>query len=97
MNRKFVGIETDGAFAEYLKVSEHNVESLPHTLTFDEGALIEPAAVAVNAVRGGICMSDTVAVLGVGPIGLCAVQAAKASGAGYIIAIDNVDWQSQKI
>jgi len=42
-------------------------------------------------------MSDTVAVLGVGPIGLCAVQAAKASGAGYIIAIDNVDWQSQKI
>jgi L-iditol 2-dehydrogenase len=92
MNRKFIGIETDGAFAEYLKVGELNIESLPHSISFEEGALIEPTAVAVHAIRRGrIGMNDTVAVLGAGPIGLCAVQAARASGAGYILAMDNMD------
>ncbi len=90
--RKFVGIEADGVFAEYIKVDQTNVEPLPYELSFEEGALVEPFSVAVHAVRrGGIPMNGTVAILGAGPIGLCAIRAAKAAGAGEVLSIDPLE------
>jgi 2-desacetyl-2-hydroxyethyl bacteriochlorophyllide A dehydrogenase len=87
--RRFVGIEADGVFAEYIKVDQSNVELLPDDLSFEEGALVEPVAVAVHAVRrGGIPMNSAVVVLGAGPIGLCAIRAAKAAGAGEVLSVD---------
>ena len=41
-------------------------------------------------VEGGVGPGDTVAVLGLGPVGLCAVQVAKATGAAAVIAVDTV-------
>lgn len=90
--RRFVGIEADGVFAEYIKVDQTNVEPLPDELSFEEGALVEPFAVAVHAVRrGGIPMNGTVAILGAGPIGLCAIRAVRAAGAGEVLSIDPLE------
>jgi len=58
-------------------------------MSFEEGAMIEPLAVGVYAARrAGVKVGDKVAVLGVGPIGLVTLQAAKARGATQIIATD---------
>jgi len=90
--RRFVGIEADGVFAEYIKVDQSNVEPLPDDLGFEEGALVEPLAVAVHAVgRGRIPMNSAVVVLGAGPIGLCAILAAKAAGAGKVLSVDLIE------
>jgi len=82
----------DGAFAEYVLVPEQNIIPLPDCISYEEAAMFEPAAVSL---RGAKMMGDikgqTVAVFGAGPIGLLAMQAAKALGAKMVIGIDIVD------
>jgi len=85
----FVGINSDGGFAEYTVVDEKMVHILPDNVTFEEGALVEPAAVSFYAVKESkLKVGDTVAIFGAGPIGLLALIAAKAAGASKIIAVD---------
>ena len=75
--------------ADYFMADERWVYKLPEDLSFEAGALIEPLAVAVHAVkRAGIGLGDTVAVIGAGPIGLLVIAACRASGATDIIAAD---------
>lgn len=55
-------------------------------MTLEEGALMEPFAVAIHACkRGNITANSTVLILGAGPIGLTTLLAAKAYGATKII------------
>jgi (R,R)-butanediol dehydrogenase/meso-butanediol dehydrogenase/diacetyl reductase len=85
----FIGLHGNGGFANYANVPEKNVYKLPEPLTMQDGALVEPAAVAVQAIKeGGMQFGDTVAIFGAGPIGLLTVNAAKAAGATKIIAFD---------
>ncbi|MCU9614589.1 2,3-butanediol dehydrogenase [Caldibacillus lycopersici] len=85
----FIGLNGDGGFADYVVVDPYMVHKLPDNVSFEEGALVEPTAVAVYAVKESKQkIGDTVAVFGVGPIGLLTVIAAKAAGAARIIAID---------
>jgi (R,R)-butanediol dehydrogenase / meso-butanediol dehydrogenase / diacetyl reductase len=85
----FIGSNADGGFAEYVMVEDYMVHKLPDNLSFEEGALIEPTAVALQAVKNSsIKAGDTVAVYGVGPIGLLTILSLKAVGAKNIIAID---------
>ena len=85
----YLGSRTDGGFAEYVAAPARNLIRLPDNLSFEEGAMIEPAAVTLHGMmRVGICSGDTVAVLGCGPIGLFAVQFAKIMGATRVIAAD---------
>ncbi|MBU5266909.1 2,3-butanediol dehydrogenase [Virgibacillus proomii] len=85
----FIGLHTDGGFTSFTNVPEKNVYLLPEPLTLQDGALVEPTAVAVQAVKeGNLQFGDTVAVFGAGPIGLLTVIAAKAAGASKIIALD---------
>ena len=88
----YYGSRIDGAMAEYVTVKESNLLKLPDEVDFESGACTDPVSVALHAVRkvklrGG----DTVAVLGVGPIGGFAIQWAKIFGASQIFAIDIVD------
>lgn len=86
-------LKIDGSFAEYVKVPEGiEVFHLPDDISFEEGALLQPLGIALNAVkrRAQVTVGDTVAILGVGPIGLCAVALAKASGA-QVLATDISD------
>ena len=82
-----------GAFAEYVKipnpVAGENVFRLGHEVSDEAGALVEPLAVAVHAVKlAGRVEGATTLVLGLGTIGLQMVQALRARGAGRIIGVD---------
>jgi L-iditol 2-dehydrogenase len=88
----YYGSREDGAMAEFIAVKERNILQLPEGVDFESGACTDPVSVALHAMRktsmGG---GDTVAVLGVGPIGGFAVQWARVLGAREIFAVDIVD------
>src|SRR4051794_17429180 len=74
-----------GGMGELATVLEYQVAVIPDGLTYEQGALIEPAAVAVYGVeRGRVRPGDHVLVTGGGPIGALAVLAARAAGAASV-------------
>ncbi len=76
-----------GGFAQYMKRRAMGCYALPDALSWEDGALVEPLAVSVHGVRRGQMQGgETVAVLGSGNIGLTAIAAARALGAGKILA-----------
>ena len=76
-----------GGFAEYILRRAAGCYPLDDSLTWEEGALVEPLAVSVHGVRrGDLKGGETVAVLGSGNIGLTTIAAAKALGAGQVFA-----------
>jgi (R,R)-butanediol dehydrogenase/meso-butanediol dehydrogenase/diacetyl reductase len=82
-----------GGFADAVLVPDavlgHNVHPLPAGMSFETAALAEPLAVVLHALRlGGLPPSATVAVTGLGPIGLLAVAALRHDGAARILASD---------
>ncbi len=83
------GTSCDGAFSPYAVADADIAFVIPDEVSFEEGALLEPAGVAMRAVEEAkIQPGDTIVVNGCGPIGLLAICIAKASGAGRIIGID---------
>jgi len=86
---KYYGSRNDGAFAEYLAVKANNLVRIKKTTPFEWGATIDPAANALHAYfRAKGTKKDTVAVFGLGAIGLFAIQYAKHLGIQTIIAVD---------
>ena len=82
----YLGSRRDGGFAEYAAVPVWNLIELPDTASDIQGALLEPAAVALHAVRqAGIPNGGSVCVIGTGAIGLLAGQWAKLRGAGCVV------------
>jgi len=83
-----VGFGIDGGLAEYMVWPASHVIPLPDEVTSQAAALAEPASVALHAVRKGRVQSgDRVAVLGVGTVGMMAMQVARAMGA-QVYAVD---------
>ena len=77
-----------GGFAEEVTLPVSMLHKLPDTVSLEQGALIEPAAVAVHAVRcSAFRPGDRVAVFGAGAIGLLLVEALKAAGARDIYVV----------
>jgi L-iditol 2-dehydrogenase len=85
--RDHFGFSIDGADAEYFKARGEWLHKLPEQVSFTTGALVEPFSVAYNAVlsAGGTDASDTVAVIGGGPIGLLCALAAAATNAAVVL------------
>lgn len=84
-NYDYLGSRRDGGFAEYAAVPVWNLLELPDTVSDVQGALLEPAAVALHAVRRAeISKGDNVCVVGTGAIGLLAGQWANIRGAGRV-------------
>lgn len=83
----FVGLSGGGGgFSENVVVAEHQAVPLADGVPTEHGALVEPLAVGLHAVRrSGIQAGDTAAVFGSGPIGLSVIQSLRAAGAGEII------------
>lgn len=80
---------TNGALTEYVSVPRDFVHPLPENLDVTHGALAEPLAVAVHAVRrAGLEPGGHVLVTGAGPIGVLVAQVASACGAGSVTVSD---------
>ncbi len=89
INQGFTGLTTDGCMAEYFIAPAYACYKLPGSVSDEYGALVEPLAVALHAVRQGrVSPGDTVAIVGDGTIGLCALLCARAAGAAavYLVA-----------
>jgi len=83
----------NGAFGEYVSAPEEIVYHLPENMSYEEGALVEPLAVGLHAVRqSSVKLGSSVVVIGSGTIGLATIACAKAQGAGHIIAADVIDF-----
>ena len=84
-----LGIHSDGGFARYVNVPAYMLHVLPPQISDEVGALIEPLAVGVHAIRrSGLQLGDTVAILGAGPVGQAVLQAARVAGAGQIYVVE---------
>ncbi len=88
----FIGSREFGSFAEYVSAPEKNLVKFEDEVSFEQGALFEPATVALHGLRrvdykGG----KTVAILGGGTIGLLTMQWAKIFGAKKVVVFDIVD------
>ena len=89
-NRSGVGMmRRDGANAEAVCVPEQLLYALPPEVPWEQGALIEPLAVAMHAANSSpIRLMDTVVILGAGTIGLLTLLACRLKGAGSVIVSD---------
>ncbi|MFD0870824.1 Sorbitol dehydrogenase [Chlamydia abortus] len=83
---KVMGFQTTGMASEYFVVDADKALALPADMSWEHGALIEPLAVAVHAVRrAGDIAGKKIVVLGGGPIGNLVAQTAKAMGAADVL------------
>ncbi|MFW5437805.1 L-threonine 3-dehydrogenase [Paenibacillus apiarius] len=87
-NTKSFGITIPGCFAEYAVVKASNIIQNDPMLPFDIACLQDPLGNAVQAALSGDVVGKSVAVIGVGPIGLMAIAVAKACGSGSVYAVD---------
>ncbi len=84
-------------FAEYFRVpatlvNGGTVYRLPESLSYGEGSQVEPTACCIRALKkAGVKAGSSVAVFGVGPVGLTHIQLTKAYGAAPIFAIDLIE------
>jgi len=87
---KMLGHHVDGGYAEYIAVPARNAIPLPEEIPFEEGAtLMCASATALHALsKSRVKAGETVAVFGVGGLGISAIQLAKASGAVEVFAVD---------
>lgn len=94
---KVMGFQTTGTASEFFAVDAAKVTALPEDMSYDEGAMIEPLAVAVHAVkRAGDVKGMKIAVLGAGPIGILVAQTAKGLGAESVMITDVSDLRLEK-
>ena len=86
---KVMGFQTTGTASEFFAVSAEKITPLPDTMTYDQGAMIEPLAVTVHAARRFPDIEgSSVAILGCGPIGILLMQTCKALGARSVMITD---------
>ncbi|MDO8685268.1 MAG: alcohol dehydrogenase catalytic domain-containing protein, partial [Clostridiales bacterium] len=93
--RSFLGVmDINGAMAEYVCACEKQIFRLPDNLSFTQGAMVEPLAVAHRAVEkaGNIELND-ILVVGAGTIGLLVVKILKSRNPGKIIVSDLSDYR----
>jgi len=91
---KVMGFQTTGTASEFFAVEAQKVLKLPGGTPFDFGAMVEPLAVGVHALgRSGQVKGKKVLVLGAGPIGNLAAQAARGMGAAAVAITDISDFR----
>ena len=84
---KFIGIDAPGALQGLWTVPAHTLHRLPDSLSREQGALVEPVAVACHDVRlGEVKSGDYVVVQGGGPIGVLIALVAQSKGAKVVIS-----------
>lgn len=88
-----IGVDTDGCFAEFIRMPEQNLWKLDDDVPAEIGAIHDPLGNAVHSVMTAGVSGKTVAVIGCGPIGLASVAVAKRAGAAAVFALDVNDYR----
>jgi L-iditol 2-dehydrogenase len=79
----------DGALVQRLAVDARNLHRLPDSMSYEQGALVEPLSVGIwGCKRAGLVPGDDVLVTGAGPVGLLSAAAARAFGALSVVVTD---------
>ena len=87
-NVKIIGVDSDGAFAEYVVIPETNIWKLDPAIPQEYASILDPLGNAVHAVLAGEMAAKTVGITGCGPIGLFSIAVARAVGASQVFAIE---------
>jgi threonine 3-dehydrogenase len=87
-NLRIIGIDQDGAFAEFVKIPASNIVKLDAGIKEQYGAILDPLGNAVHTVLAGEIAGQTVLVTGCGPIGLMSIAVAKACGSSTVFATE---------
>jgi len=83
---RVLGVDTDGGFAEYIKVVSAQLVEVPDAVSDEQAALVEPVSVAMHTVRrSSFRPGDTAPVIGGGPIGNLVAQMLRAAGARVVV------------
>src|SRR5512140_531771 len=83
-----IGVDQNGAFAEYVRIPESNIWKLDSAIPQEYASILDPLGNAVHTVLAGEIAAKTVAITGTGPIGLFAIAVARACGAAQVFAIE---------
>ena len=95
-NYNYLGSRTDGGFAEYVAVPEWNLLELPDSVSFEQAAMLEPASVAMHAIRIiRVQKGEKVAVCGLGTIGLLLAMHLKGMGIESVYVLGNKELQQE--
>jgi threonine 3-dehydrogenase len=87
-NLRIIGIDQDGAFAEFVRIPASNIWKLDPSIPEHYGAILDPLGNAVHTVLAGPVAGQTVLVTGCGPIGLMSIAVAKACGSSKVFATE---------
>ena len=85
---KIIGVDADGAFAEYVRIPESNIWKIDPAIPAEYAAVLDPLGNAVHTVLSGDIAAKTVAIVGCGPIGLFAIAVSRAVGAAQVFALE---------
>jgi threonine 3-dehydrogenase len=87
-NLRIIGIDIDGAFAEFVKIPATNIWKLDPAIPEHYAAILDPLGNAVHTVLAGAIAGQNVLVTGCGPIGLMSIAVAKACGSSTVFATE---------
>ena len=87
-NVKIIGVDSNGAFAEYVVIPESNIWKLDPAIPKEYASILDPLGNAVHTVLAGPIAARTVVITGCGPIGLFAIAVARAAGASKVFAVE---------
>ena len=93
MNTVGVGVNRNGAFAEYISVPAFNVFKLPDSITDDMAAILDPLGNATHTALSFDLVGEDVLITGAGPIGVMAVAIARYAGARHVVITDVNDYR----
>lgn len=85
---KIIGVDANGAFADYVVIPESNIWKLDPSLPREYASILDPLGNAVHTVLAGDIAAKYVAVIGCGPIGLFSIAVARACGAAGVFALE---------
>ncbi|SFG91035.1 L-threonine 3-dehydrogenase [Sulfitobacter dubius] len=83
-----IGVNEQGAFAQYLKLPAFNVVPLPDEISDDIGAILDPLGNAVHTALSFDLVGEDVLITGAGPIGIMAAAIARHVGARHVVITD---------
>lgn len=83
-----IGVNEQGAFAEYLRLPAFNVVPLPDTIDDEIGAILDPLGNAVHTALSFDLLGEDVLITGAGPIGIMAAAVARHAGARHVVITD---------